>query len=398
MMTTPLTPALLRGVAELEPIERGFRLHRLPGWVRRQFPDGQLLAMESQPAGARLVLRTTATALDLVTHPTRIAYRGADRPRGCVDVVVNGVLAHRDVLDHGDVVTVDLATGTTAHEAGPSHVTSLRGLPEGSNHVEIWLPHNEAVELVELRADAAVEEVPASGPRWVHHGSSISHGSNATAPSETWPAVAARLAGADLYNLGLGGSALADPFLARVIRDADADVISVKLGINIVNLDAMRLRAFVPALHGFLDTIRDGHPDTPLLLISPLFCGIHEDTPGPGAVDTATLGTGQVQFVATGNPGEVAQGRLTLAVIRRELRSIVERRADDPQLHHLDGTVLYGPTDAAELPLPDGLHPGPLAHRRIGERFADLAFGGRGPFAFGGRGPFAAGAGVSAAS
>jgi hypothetical protein len=34
-----------------------------------------------------------------------------------------------------------------------------------------------------------------------------------------------------------------DQFTARVIRDSPADVISVKLGINVVNLDAMRLRA-----------------------------------------------------------------------------------------------------------------------------------------------------------
>ena len=381
MSSTPLTPDLLRGVAELEPTDRGVRLHRLPSWVRQQFPDGQLLAMESQPAGARLVLRTTATALDLVTHPTRVAYRGADRPRGCVDVYVNGVLTQRDVLDHGDVVTVDLTTGVSAYEAGSSHTTSVSGLPPGTNHVEIWLPHNEAVDLVELRADAPVEAGPTAGPRWVHHGSSISQGSNAVAPSQTWPAVAARLAGADLYNLGLGGSALVDPFLARVLRDTEADVISVKIGINLVNLDAMRLRAFVPAIHGFLDTVRDGHPDVPLLLVSPIFCGIHEDTPGPGAVDPSTLGTGDVQFIATGDPDEVVRGALTLEVIRRELRSLVDRRASDPQLHHLDGTSLYGPADAVELPLPDGLHPGPAAHHRIGERFAALAFGGDGPFA-----------------
>jgi hypothetical protein len=381
MITTPITPAFLRGVAELEPIDRGIRLHRLPSWVRGQFPDGQLLAMESQPAGARLVLRTAASAVDLVSHPTRVAYRGADRPRGCFDVFVNGVLTSRDVLDHGDTVTVDLETGSTTYEPGPSHTTSLRGLPEGVNHLEIWLPHNEAVDLVELRADAAVVADRTPRLRWVHHGSSISQGSNAAAPSQTWPAVAARIAGVDLFNLGFGGSAVADPFMARVIRDCDADLISVKLGINIVNLDAMRLRAFVPAIHGFLDTIRDGHPDTPLLLISPLFCGIHEDTPGPGAVDPATLGTGRVRFTATGNPDEVAQGRLTLRVIRRELASILDRRAADPHLHHLDGTVLYGPADATELPLPDGLHPDPVAHQRIGERFASITFTGSGPFA-----------------
>ena len=91
MMTSPVLPAYVHGVAELEATERGVRLHRLPGWVRRQFPDGQLLAMDSQPSGARIVLRTTATAIDLVSHPTRLSYRGADRPRGCFDIFINGV-------------------------------------------------------------------------------------------------------------------------------------------------------------------------------------------------------------------------------------------------------------------------------------------------------------------
>ncbi|GAA3573121.1 SGNH/GDSL hydrolase family protein [Microlunatus spumicola] len=386
MITTPIIAAYVRGVAELEPTNRGVRLHRLPAWVREQFPDGQLLAMEGQPSGARLVFRTAASTVELVSHPTRVAYRGADRPRGAFDVYVDGELADRDVLDGGDTVVVDLTTGATAYEPGPSHTTTVR-LPDGTHDVEVWLPHNEALDLVELRSDAALGEDVRAAPVWLHHGSSISHGSNAATPSETWPAVAARLGGVELRNLGLGGSALVDPFLARVMRDTEADVISVKLGINVVNLDAMRLRAFVPAVHGFLDTIRDGHPDTPLLLVSPIFCGIHESTPGPGAIDPATFGTEQVRFVATGDPAEAAQGKLTLEVIRRELRSLFERRAGDPHLHHLEGTELYGPADAVELPLPDALHPGPEAHRVMGERFAKLVFGEGGAFgAVGSRG------------
>ncbi len=375
-----VTPELVRGAAEVEVTARGLRPHRLPAWVREQFPDGNLLSMESQPSGVRVVFRTEASRFELVTHPTRIAYLGADRPRGHVDVHADGELLVSDVLDGGDAVEVDLTTGQTGFRPGPAHTTTVSGLPAGRHRVEIWLPHNESVELVELRADAAIEPDDTRSPLWVHHGSSISHGSNALAPSEIWPAVAARRARVELRNLGLGGNALVDPFLARVIRDAPADFISVKLGINVVNLDGMVLRTFVPAVHGFLDTIRDGHPDTPLVLISALFCGIHEETPGPGAFDPASFGTGQVSFVATGDPADVARGKLTLEVIRRELRSLTERRADDKNLHYLDGTTLYGPAEAAELPLPDGLHPGAEAHRLIGARFADYAFTGAGPF------------------
>jgi hypothetical protein len=375
-----IPPDLIRGAAEIEQTARGLRPHRLPAWVREQFPDGQLLSVQSQPSGVRIVFLTSANRLDLVTHPTRIAYPGVDRPRGRIDVHVDGEPAVQDVLDGGDRAEVDLTTGRTTFHAGPAHTTTVTGLPEGRHRIEIWLPHNESVELVELRADAPIEPDDARRPVWVHHGSSISHGSNAVAPSEIWPAVAARHAGVELRNLGLGGSAVVDPFLARVIRDAPADFISVKLGINVVNHDAMRLRAFVPAVHGFLDTIRDGHPDVPLILISPLFCGIHENTPGPGAVDPASIGTGQVRFTATGTSGDEAQGRLTLQVIRRELRSLADRRASDKNLHYLEGTLLYGEDDATELPLPDALHPGPEAHRLIGARFAEHAFTGNGPF------------------
>ena len=381
MITTPLTEAYVCEVAELEPTARGVRPHRLPRWVREQFPDGQLLAMEAQPSGVRVALRTAATTVELEIHPTRMAYPGIERSRGNVDVYVDGSLVAHDELTGGDAYVVDLATGVTAYEPGPSHTTVVSGLPEGEHEFELWLPHNEALELVALRSDAPVEPVRSTWKRWLHHGSSISHGSNATAPSEIWPAVAARRAGVDLVNLGLGGSALVDLFLARLIRDTEADVISVKLGINVVNLDAMRVRSFVPAVHGFLDTIRDGHPDTPLLLVSPIFCGIHESTPGPGAFDPAALGRGEIRFIATGDPSEVVQGRLTLEVIRRELASLMERRASDPNLHFLDGLALYGPQDAEELPLPDALHPGPEAHVLMGERFAELVFGEGGVFA-----------------
>jgi hypothetical protein len=204
----------------------------------------------------------------------------------------------------------------------------------------------------------------------------------AASPSRTWPAVAAALGDVDLVNLGLGGSALLDPFVARVVRDTPADVISLKLGINVVNQDVMRLRAFTTAVHGFLDTIRDGHPTTPLLLVSPILCPIHEDVPGPSAPDMAALSEGRLGFVAAGDPAEVARGRLTLTVIRRELARIVAQRAeDDPRLHLLDGRTLYGERDAEELPLPDALHPDAATHQRMGERFADRVFAADGVFA-----------------
>lgn len=329
----------------------------------------------------RISFITRASTVELEVLPQRIVYLGADRPRGHVDVLIDGQPLLSDPLTGGDAIEIDLTTGTSAQRTGTTHVTRVVGLPNASKLVELLLPHNESLTLIGLRSDAPIITAPCSRPVWLHHGSSISQGSNALTPAQIWPAVAARSAGVDLHNLGLGSSALVDPFTAQTMRDTPADLISVKLGINIVGLDGMRLRSFVPAVHGFLDLIREGHPDTPLLLISPLHCGIHENTPGPGAFDPNSFGTGQVRFIASGTTGDTAQGRLTLEVVREGLRQVVAARRDDKQLFHLEGTELYGPQDAHQHPLPDALHPDAATHQLIGQRFAAKAFGPSGSFA-----------------
>ncbi|MFE3516140.1 SGNH/GDSL hydrolase family protein [Streptomyces sp. NPDC059166] len=384
LTTIPLTGEMLRGALDLERTEHGLLPHRLPARARSQNTDGQLAMAQAQPSGVRIALRTRATVLELDTLPTKRVYVGAPpRPDGVYDLLVDGRPAGQAVAEGGNALIIDMATGTTGTRAGAVATVRFDGLPVGPKEVEIWLPHNETTELVSLRADAPADPAPDRGRAvWLHHGSSISQGSDAASPATTWPALAAALGGVELVNLGFGGGGLLDPFTARAMRDTPADLISVKAGINLVNTDAMRLRAFTPAVHGFLDTIRDGHPRTPLLVVSPLLCPIHEETPGPSAPDLDALGEGKLSFRAAGDAAEAAAGKLTLVAVRRELDRIVgQRAAEDPNLYYLDGRELYGEADAVELPLPDALHPDAVTHRRIGERFARLAFAQGGPLA-----------------
>jgi lysophospholipase L1-like esterase len=379
-ITTPITAGVLRGALDLEYTARGVLPHRLPARARTQIPDEQLTMSEAQPSGVRLVFRTRASHLELDVLPTKTAYQGSPpRPDGVYDLLIDGRLTARASATGGNVRTINMTTGSVVTRRGPVGTLRFAGLSAEPKDVEIWLPHSEITELVALRTDAPTEAVSDSGRRvWLHHGSSISQGSNADSPTTTWPALAASLGGVELINLGFGGSALLDPFIARAIRDTPTDLISIKIGINLVNTDLMRLRAFAPAVDGFLDTIREGHPTTPLLVISPILCPIHEDTPGPAAPDFSNLSEGKVTFLATGDPGD--RTRLTLTIIRDELSRIAARRAaGDPHLHYLDGRDLYGARDVTELPLPDHLHPDAAAHRRIGERFAERAFGDGGP-------------------
>ncbi|WP_232544217.1 SGNH/GDSL hydrolase family protein [Streptomyces buecherae] len=401
-------PVALRGALEVEATARGVLPHRLPAAARAQVSDGFCALAEAQPSGVRLAFRTEATVVELDVVPFPGAPAGGapagDAPAladpagadpaagafgppgpcaGVYDLVVDGRLTARIAAPLGGAG----ARPEARRGAGgaPDGVVAVRfgGLSGREQDVEIWLPHAAIVELVALRADAPLRPPRAAGappPRWVHHGSSISQGAGAAGPTGAWPAVAARLAGADLVNLGLSGNALLDPFTARAIRDTPADLISVKVGINIVALDAFRLRTLGPALHGFLDTVREGHPTAPLLVVSPLHAPVVERVPGPMYPDPDAPGPG-VSFRGFGDPAEVASGALTLTTIRRELGRVVAQRAGtDRNLYYLDGLALYGERDFAELPLPDQLHPDDAAQRRIGERFARLAFGPGGPF------------------
>jgi hypothetical protein len=371
-----LTRDFIHGAVDIEQTPAGLLPHRLPAWARTQCPDAQLMMAESQPSGVRLVFQTMATALQLAVLPTKRAYDALPpRPDGVYDLFVDGRLAQQGSVQGGRVLHIDMATGATKLAEGEVQTLRFSGLPAEGKIVELWLPHDEVTELLSLRSDAALFPVADAGKRrWVHHGSSISQGSNTTHPSGTWPAVAAARAGLDLLNLGYSGNALLDPFVARTIRDLPADLISVKIGINLVNKDLMRLRAFGPAVHGFLDTIREGHPSTPLLVVSPVFCPIHETVPGPSVYDLAALAEGRLSFMAGGNADEVRQGKLTLGIIREQLREIVGQRTagGDANIRYVDGLELYGPNDNLRLPLPDELHPDAASHRLIGERFAGL--------------------------
>ena len=137
-------------------------------------------------------------------------------------------------------------------------------------------------------------------------------------------------------------------------------------------------------MHGFLDTIREGHPTTPLLVVSPILCPIHEDTPGPAHAGLRQAERGPAAASsprATPRTATRADAAASSATSSRASSS--SAAVDDPHLHYLDGRELYGEADVAELPLPDALHPDAATHRRIGERFASLAFAVEGPLAVG---------------
>jgi hypothetical protein len=211
--STQIEPSLLRGFVQLERTEFGLLPHRLPASARAQCSDPQLAMAEAEPSGVRLVFGTAATTIELDVMTVRRQIVGVPpRPVGVYDLCIDGHLHRQQSVEDATILRLDMASGTTVRE--PAGVQTLRfdDLPSTEKRVEIWLPHNEVTELGGLRANAPI--VPSTDkarPVWVHHGSSISHGSNAASPTGIWPAIASSLAGLDLMNMGFGGNALLDP-------------------------------------------------------------------------------------------------------------------------------------------------------------------------------------------
>ncbi len=369
----PSADTAVVGALSFAPGRFGVRPRRLPEWTRRQIPDPGFDFVVGMTSGVRIATATRATVIRLELAVIGIS-PGAP---AIVELVVDG--ERREAVSvPAAAQTLIVEDGTFAQDRPPVTLEfSLRSAedPDGRAHdVELWLPHTTAVELVALRADAPL--APPVDPRrvWLHHGSSISQCGEASAPTRTWPAVAAATGGVSLRSLGFSGNAVGDPFVARTIRDHAADVISLEIGINVVNGDLMRRRMFEPVLHGVLDTIREGHPETPIVVIGAIPCPSLEQMPGPTVLDPATG-----QACSAGDARELARGGMNLTIVREAWRSVLASRTDDPHLFALDGRELLPDAEVGDLD--DGLHPNAAAYERMGDRFAAYAFAPGGPFA-----------------
>lgn len=377
MKGVPLDELPVVGALDRDVTADGVVFRRSPDWARPQITDPAQTLMVTMPAGVRLAALTGSRALELDLMLTGVQLAGMPAYAVAVDLVVDGELRRSQTVDDRTTILVRRDGSIEFLPGGPVTVR-FDDLPgDDSVPVEVWLPHGAVTELRAVRVDDGTSLRPAPQParRWVHHGSSISHCLEAPSPTATWPALVARQAGVDLLNLAVAGQCQLDQHVARTIRDAPADAISVKAGINVVNGDTMRERTFGPALHGFLDTIREGHPTAPLLVVTPIICPEAEDHPGP------TLLGEDGRFHVAPRPRELSTGALTLRRTREIAGQVVaaRRAAGDSALHLLDGLSLFGPDDADDLP--DGLHPNPDGYRRMAERFHRQVFGPGGPFA-----------------
>ena len=298
---------------------------RIPHDQISLFPPDALRERTAMPAGVRISCRTDTEFL-----AGRIEPMGGEpeEENSSIDLYCDGEF-------HG---SVGLA-GRTEFRFG--------GLSRGEKLLELWLPQHREFRLrgLEMSEGATIEPYDDSRPKWVTYGSSITHCRAAESPSLTWPAIVAREHGLNLTCLGYGGNCHLEPMIARMMRDLPADFLSMKVGINIYGSESLSERTFRSAIIGFVQIVREKHPETPFVVVSPIFSPPRE---------TVRNAVG-----------------LTIEDMRHEVEEAVlaMRGQGDENLHYVSGLEIFG-TDLGRL-LWDELHPDAEGYKVMGRNFVD---------------------------
>ncbi|MEV0527646.1 GDSL-type esterase/lipase family protein [Streptomyces sp. NPDC050439] len=220
--------------------------------------------------------------------------------------------------------------------ASPGTHTVRIELPCPNGDFTLHLPQTLRPALSELRPVGGGSLRPRRRqPRWLVYGDSIVEGWSTSRPHLAWPALAGRALGVETVNLGYAGAARGELASAEQLATLDADLITLAFGTNCWSRVPHSARLLYETARAFLDLVRRGHPDVPLLVVSPVLRPDAETVPN---VLGATL---------------------------RDLRTAMERAALDAGADLLPGGGLL---DAGHLV--DGVHPGDTGHAILAEAVA----------------------------
>ena len=308
------------GAVSLEINEKGVMPWRIPHGIRNLY-HSQLQEKASMPAGVRFSFHSNTEIIK-----GQIANTPNDSQ---IDLYCDGQW----------IKSYDLKNA--------NHFL-FENLPAGQKLVELWLPQKSTFLLksLELSSGAIIKRYDDTQLRWITYGSSITQCAGAKSPSFTWPAIVARQNHFNLTCLGFGGQCHLDLMIARLIRDLPADFVSICCGINIYGASSLGPRAFQQSIIGTILTIREGHPDIPIALISPIYSPTRENSKNAAG--------------------------FTLAQMRNEIFQTVTilKEQNDENLFYFDGLTIFGPE--LNQYLPDQLHPNAEGYRCLAANFQRL--------------------------
>ncbi len=274
----------------------------------------------SVPVGVRLELVGDAQAVDIAYRTTtgNLGYRG-DGAGITFSVWRGGRKACEEEAVLGDGL-IRLTLG-----AGSPDKSAIVYLPEGMQPL--------VLSLTAVKGEIAPAPLL---PRWLAYGDWVTQGWIASGPAQGWAAIAARKTGLDLINLGYAGAGRGEIVSAEHLAGLAAEIITINFGESCWTRIPHSTGMVSEGFRSFLDVVRQGHPTTPIVVISPVVRPDAEDEPN-------RLGA-------------------SLSDIRYAIESVTRERivAGDDHLSLVPGEAIIEPTHLA-----DGIHPGDEGHKRI---------------------------------
>ncbi|MFF1712406.1 GDSL-type esterase/lipase family protein [Streptomyces sp. NPDC058268] len=237
--------------------------------------------------------------------------------------------------DAPPVFTLLAGEAATDTPASPGKHRTLLQLPAHDGEFTLHLPEALRPVLHDVRPVSGTLTPAARQPRWLVYGDSIAEGWSVSRPHLAWPARAGRALGVETVNLGYAGAARGELASAEQLAALEADLITLAFGTNCWSRTPHSAGLLYETTRAFLALVRRGHPEVPLLVVSPVLRPDAETTPN------------------------------ALGATLRDLRTAVERAARDAGADLLPGGELL---NAGHLV--DGVHPGDEGHELLAKAVA----------------------------
>jgi lysophospholipase L1-like esterase len=315
--------------------ENGGALYRLPIKLKDTY-NQPVWELAQDPSGGRIRFRTDSSLVAI-----RLEYPRPPAMKNMHAFGQSGVDLYADGVYRGTAIaTPDSGPGKTIE------FTYFKNQSRVDREITLYLPLYIPVKVLEIGLDAEARVQPAkafavSSPV-VFYGTSITQGGCASRPGMSYQAILARMLNLDYVNLGFSGNGKGEPELARAVASLQASAFVLDFAQNNPTVDSLA-QVFAP----FLDVIRNGHPETPILVITPIY---------------------SVQESWSRN--ERLEG------MRELIRTVAAKRIADGDRHLeiVEGTDLLGPSRGDGLV--DGTHPNDLGFQwmadGLGSRLAKM--------------------------
>ena len=343
---TPVDAAFFqRSLCVTEPDVRYTDIREEPFAIYGLYAPGTEPGLKRMPDSVGRTINETAARL--YTNPSGGRVRFATDSR-CIAVRMRvPYVTHRTIMPLLTSVGVDVYVREDGRDIYQTSIRPPCDMTDGyesftvfpdrrMREVTLYLPLYNDVTSVEigLQKDARLTGAPgyARALPVVFYGSSITQGASASRPGMSYPASAARALDCDFVNLGFASAARGEQSVAAYIASLPCSAFVLDYDYNAPTPEHLR------ATHRtFYETVRAGHPDIPILMLSRPVIRETEET------------------------------RLRRAIILDTYRAARER--GDSRVRFLDGHALLGEQGREDC-LADGIHPNDLGAYRMAQGVA----------------------------